>query len=402
MHKCFSDTSSLWPCRGRGYREYAGRTSQDYSWRCLDFEDFGNHAWHDNMVLLQSWLYFGVLSNVFGDEFTYDTFVRQEGQSLVLDSTAPTHLIERKRQTHASRLTSLGRYRSVQERKKQGIFSILVRADAQVEDIELHLHDKRNLASLPEILLSIRVLTQTLSSLCSEYFYREAFRKQCSDGVLRPSLWPLHRYIIPSRGWCPQRRLYFCEALNPTTLYYFASLRRNCGIDHSQCENEKACVANTISSNFRGYHVENDCCCKPIVPVNQADMFGILKDGSIPVVTVSRRKDHGIQLRYSRADMSTAYVAISNVWSEGLGDPDHNYLPRCQLNKLVSGIYRARSSGAGWKLSSTRALNAGTWRPNSTSGADHDGNLLAKPITFWLDAYCIPSASVDGQVMAVK
>lgn len=70
------------------------------------------------------------------------------------------------------------------------------------------------------------------------------------------------------------------------------------------------------------------------------------------------------------ADPSKPYVAISHVWSDGMGNPRQNALPLCQLQKLqklVNGLYEPENH----------------------------------PVPFWIDTICVPLSN-DMRNMAIQ
>jgi hypothetical protein len=77
--------------------------------------------------------------------------------------------------------------------------------------------------------------------------------------------------------------------------------------------------------------------------VEATDLFESLKAGQIPLITYAAESG-GETKRMSlfRYQPGLKYVAISHVWSDKLGNPLRNGLPRCQLQRLqrlVDALY---------------------------------------------------------------
>ncbi|KAK1753882.1 hypothetical protein QBC47DRAFT_385136 [Echria macrotheca] len=70
------------------------------------------------------------------------------------------------------------------------------------------------------------------------------------------------------------------------------------------------------------------------------EVFEILKSGSIPLIMAvdNESTDRTLMLVPSQPDFSCAYVAISHVWSDGLGNVETSALPRCQVIRLSNMI----------------------------------------------------------------
>lgn len=85
----------------------------------------------------------------------------------------------------------------------------------------------------------------------------------------------------------------------------------------------------------------------------------ILRNGGIPVLSVTTYPDGANPTLSIVESKDIKYVAISHVWSDGLGNPRNNTLPTCQLQKIqqwVDDLY-----------------------PESS-----------KHVPFWIDTLCVP------------
>ncbi|VUC19908.1 unnamed protein product [Clonostachys rosea] len=73
--------------------------------------------------------------------------------------------------------------------------------------------------------------------------------------------------------------------------------------------------------------------------------------------------DESVKITLVEAEPGTEYIAISHVWSDGLGNPNKNAIPQCQLQRLSHHIRNM-------------------------------GNRYGQYTYFWLDTICIPPDSI--------
>lgn len=106
-------------------------------------------------------------------------------------------------------------------------------------------------------------------------------------------------------------------------------------------------VLYVILTTLRTLHVKPNCDCQSLsVPYD--DLLDIARKGEIPIISVveQTRPDLASVYRFQvhpRRKLSK-YVAISHVWSDGLGNPEENALPLCQVKKLQAIIESVHES----------------------------------------------------------
>lgn len=208
---------------------------------------------------------------------------------------------------------------------------------------------------------------------------------------------------LRAKGWCPSRiySLYFGVGLG--AMVYISQfdtpparkphnvIRIRPATDSTSQDSlrgtpetsEKLCSPHNCASiqmneeTYETMHVEgcNDC---HYMVADPSETLRILQNGSIPLIVsidpdevMDSPKD--IQLVESGTTTQKHYVAISHVWSDGLGNPKENALPRCQMRRLSRFI---------------RSL------PGTES------NL----VLFWIDTICCPPDSTgraEAQRLAI-
>ena len=164
---------------------------------------------------------------------------------------------------------------------------------------------------------------------------------------------------MQENGWCPSDIAMLHRNTDFNGLYFFSTFpppRSRSG--HNGCSNVECREENVDDNTYTSVHTIEGCDCDHMTP-NQDEIVRILGDGGIPFVTLNSTMDgEPAQLNVIRWEQGTPCVAISHVWSQGLGNPQFNSLPQCQLARIqyaVDNLY---------------------------------GNCSTIP--FWLDTLCVP------------
>jgi len=166
--------------------------------------------------MLQAWLYFGLLQELFGVQLTVSGFLSRNSQGLTLDSTKLPLYIDLRR-------TRLRMHRSVLGEDRDDLEGLVDFVEEHCYHLETEIDDPRmRISPCPEILLSIHILTQTLrasASLPAE----TSSPGYAADLAL---LLPLRTLCTPQKGWCTPSFNHLCEKFDHSTLYYLVCLRR--------------------------------------------------------------------------------------------------------------------------------------------------------------------------------
>ncbi len=161
---------------------------------------------------------------------------------------------------------------------------------------------------------------------------------------------------------------------------------------HSRCSDD-ACVANNVNmKNYTTRHVDAHCQC-PMVEVPMDKLRSTVKSGGVPLIAV--REDGSEHMELEVAEMrEQPYIAFSHVWSDGLGNPNANALPQCQLRRLASytqeiALPTTQTDGlfscfafTGWDVPRLTSITATKW--------------------FWIDTFCIPATDEDLKYKAIN
>ena len=148
--------------------------------------------------------------------------------------------------------------------------------------------------------------------------------------------------------------------------------------DHSDCSESRCVAYQTDEKSYETKHTTKDCSCS-FVYAEQDDLNNVLLNSSeaIPLIRAGR-----VQMRKGRESKDKSYievvsshtagkvlpyVAISHLWSDGLGNNKENAIPTCQFD----------------------------WLSNLVASF-HDG-----PLYFWLDTLCFPLQPKEAYSVAL-
>lgn len=187
-------------------------------------------------------------------------------------------------------------------------------------------------------------------------------------------------------GWCPQQADFLFQRNSPFMMAYLARLPRNnpSNITHASCT-ELRCVGNNVElgGGYKCRHVIEDCQCEAVF-ANTDKVTAIIRRGGVPLVSICTETDGSLHLKVSKATYLSRYTAISHVWADGLGNPNGNGLPACQLRRLsmqLSHIVEGRYGGTARH----------SYSPENPSW------IMERSPLFWMDTLCIPVGEPDDE-----
>ena len=326
---------------------------------------------------VQLWLYFGLLSEFCGRVIPRASLraIDQTTKSPRLCTTQLSQLLKAQKLQWPTRNSAATRQ----------LLARAMRLSEMVEGIIVP-------SSCPLLLIScsVRVLLQTLNcaqglqitTMTSNRRYQAGRRwpLKFSRGLVDE--WKIFppkaiKYKMADLGWCPAQIADFSCKYSCTMLHYISGLPTNSGVSHTQCSDSR-CVAFNIDERHYATRHNEDCgsnACA-FVDATSVAVASIIEDNfGIPLVSCSVSSNGMLQLKIIRATPSSKYIAISHVWSGGLGNPTNNGLPECQVRQI---LYRIR------KLRGLMSIVNGM----------KDAFASAKPTLFWMDTFCIPVGDI--------
>lgn len=186
--------------------------------------------------------------------------------------------------------------------------------------------------------------------------------------------------------WCKNEINVFEESSATSAMYFATNISRGTSRiskTHVRCS-ENHCIANETSrEDYQSLHITTTCCCSCLEPP-YADIIKILNQGGIPVIRLCFTSKPGqsatSQMNITVVDsISVTYVAISHVWSDGLGNVRGDWLYRCQLRTLQDLVKEL------W-YSPEFSL-----RPSQKQRSFQSSETISeKAVLFWIDTICVP------------
>lgn len=345
---------------------------------------FEDRSAQDIACFIQGWLYFGLLGEVLGklvnrSKFCVARFQGTEQQtylsSVALKEVVPQP-IELEEDSDTEDESSL--FAEPPDHEEVGQFLRFARK--RCDDIDRMHHSAKS--PLPEVLLSIKVLIDTLRHVML------GWATQRLDAFMNPTFpqsatVDLLANAMKGTGWCPFQINHIFQNFHTPLVYYISQIRRQGrpNITHLQCSLNQCVAYNIADKKHVTKHTEAclGCNCgKSFVSIPRRDMRNIVHEGGIPLAFIERRATGEVSLGVKRASSQDTYVAFSHVWSDGLGNPLENALPRCQLERLDK--YMAKLSTPSSNMARGTILGMDVKRMRS----------ISRTKLFWLDSLCIP------------
>lgn len=324
--------------------------------------DFAQHSPILTAAFLQSWLYFGMMSEVLGTHVERHDFVVEslQGHSYITTEHSLLPYIQRW-------LVTL---------KKGGVPDSQTRIShclQEANSFAAHLSGghlgKTQCPLPPEVSLSIMALGATLESSLSH-------KERLVGFTTVKRKWghsPIISERLASIGWCVNDIGRLSETGSIILSYFASTISRDVpeGRRHQNCTIER-CIAHHIEGGkYPTKHIRMDCDCEHIkVPVEK--VIKILGNGGLPVIKISfPTDDEGPFIDAVQHRLGITFCAFSHVWSDGLGNWQQNSLPACQLRRLRD-IASALPVSETWSLSTINRV------------------VQSNSVYIWIDTLCVP------------
>ncbi|KAI5837087.1 hypothetical protein DFP73DRAFT_569377 [Morchella snyderi] len=353
---------------------FDGGSFHTYPERCgIDIKSLDTYNLNEVAPFLQEWLFFGLMTYFFegsGVTFQREDFILKDhavGQLRISTKLLPQYLWYWRVNEwwFADKESQLHRPVALEK-----LTDALALANAANRSLSTMIRNGACLNNRSEIvLLSLVILEETLDITRGTASYGV-------DGLHYPSARAFPLYLdrlLRDAGWCvAEIESLKTESAHVTSLYYCSTFNRHVlRKDHSRCT-EQRCVSNQMEeATYVTKHVNSTCSCKHHTVSDTQDgvsVSSILDNGGVPIIWISHPPGQESDITVNVQDSmlkkggvngkSDRYVAISHVWSDGMGNARQNSLPRCQLaqiQRLVNELYESD-----------------------------------EPIPFWIDTLCVP------------
>jgi len=192
---------------------------------------------------------------------------------------------------------------------------------------------------------------------------------------------------MATAGWCPSDvRKVVDRYKSMQTLHLLSKMDRpKLDRDHSRCTDLQCTYSQISLHEYTMKHHIPGCPCDPLA-ASESTIIQILQAGSIPLLSINRDNSDalgGTSIEVVQCDRDTPYIAISHVWSDGLGNHEENTLYECQLLRiqdLVQAVFQSSRS--------TSKLD----RYDMNKGRDF----------FWLDTLCCPISPPSAKKLSLE
>ena len=331
--------------------------------RPLDFES-----------LLQTWFFFGLLYEFLEDDLDMDDFILRDG--------SPRRLVS----PMAMRRYCTDWFRKMftsSEQIRQDFLATTSRSLAfatnKSNEIDAYLHQDPSAA--PVIMFSVKVLIEAFTVIMKRFTLPLP-----DEGYDIPEWQPLRPkpslFLLDSMlqsGWCPYRLAGISASVSSIAIYHLRGFHYPAliGRDHEGCDEAECHIDNL--SDYSPQHdssCANSDCKLAFAPVEK--LVGIYSGHDIPVLSCGLKPSGEILLDAISSSQAPGYIAISHVWSDGLGNEHDNAIYDCQLRRLMKEVQALRSQEQGNDPSNDRT-----------------------PINFWLDTMCIPVATEHDRIRRI-
>lgn len=364
----------------------------------------------------QNWLYFGFLHEIFGSDYSLENFLRPNPNKagfLVSTRQLPELLSRFNSRSLYQRLTPIfGLNRSVNLDFVDRSRPLCLEVNLQSDLLDRLSEDCR------PITLSIKVLLESIQTAICNIERDEGQSIMVTNRVF-PTRLTYSRMV--EAGWCPKQAAHLASYSVIGAHYLAAIQRKSFGSDHGKCKGS-VCVANNVDEKqYKVAHIEDHCQCQFYGP-ESAKVIKIMKDGNIPLISITVTVDGDPRLQVLEASPGLRYTAISHVWIGGLGNFFENQLPRCQLLQIRSLLknlksYKPQHGKSHTVAKPTRLFTAGArimkilisylsclclYQRNDFGIGDLELSSLEEidPVVFWMDTLCIPVGDENALLRA--
>lgn len=347
-----------------------GTTSSDVVSLCKDRSSHG-----ELNALVQQWGFFGLMSEIFGRTIRIDEFTESgiDKERYISTKTLPKCVSEwiewsGTLSSHEKESKSNHMEDCVSELHRL-LLEIFFNSGDTVDTIDTRL------------VLSIAVLVEHLEA-AKALAYREnqsdtsandVFTKPKSRIGIMQGIEFVERRML-SDGWCPHEVATLQKNTSCAELYFISNLERpGPNKDHAEFRcTERQCYAYQVRAKaYSRKHTTPECFCSDIFASEQ-ELSEILREEGEPIplimpFAVQQYKNGAQCVQLTSSKLDDNYVAISHVWSDGLGNENQNAIPMCQFERLSELV------------------------------TECDGS----PKAFWLDTLCFPLEPPDLYELAM-
>lgn len=335
-------------------------------------------------AFLQTWLYFGLLHETVGPRYREVSFSRMENGVKYLTTANLEHVVE----AWSSDLTSqdsLSDVDNLVQRLRSGRKNIQIVQETtyqigRTEPDMLHSAFVLTLAALTETLVCVLCDVCKIDSVRAAIGRNTILRlswRNSADAGRRPydPRAPLVEFLRKNR-WCPSDVKRIDATVEEIgTLHYMTNMSPpRAWSSHERCSENLCSDTKINSSTYRLSHTRPKCQCQ-LVRAGNSQLCSIIRHGRLAVLDVETAGKNSLEARITvRArNNDEDFIALSHVWSEGLGNPFDNALHACELARIANLTRRLEPAG--------QSVN---------------------PMPIWIDSISVPVKPQEVQQLALE
>jgi hypothetical protein len=381
--------------------------------RQLEFGSLGGRSSTQALAMIQSWMSFGLLESAFDTSFQVTDFLRsdKDGKSIVQTAHLRDWIDEFHSRVHGSQSLNSAAVRQQRQRLvrsvkyaafwNQRLFEMQTEAEATWTDSELFGPVTRLIILIAEAVWAVGQRVPSLETrpfIDYDWFIMDANDRDLRERVAR-------------RGWCPSMYDKVKDlSRTPSSVLEYVSLVspfREARKRHRDCSTDGCVEYNTKDFEYPTEHRVNGCECERVIPPVEAVKNALLH-GTIPVINgLSLVHQHSDEVVYAflpgdAQGIAVKYVAISHVWSDGLGSTTEKGMLKCQVEYLLQLALEVGGTPFIWIDSlcipeDKKPRKLAISRMAETYGAAHRTNVLDSGI-----AQCDSRLSLETKMLALS
>ena len=338
------------------------------------------HPPKEFLAFLQAWLFFGAMELFLEQRVDLSEFTRPVGESgkMVVTMARFLPMLQKWIDTGGeNRLHTLPRRSQLEMAMNLLIFLDKEKATNELPTRVVNLPTFMQASNCvnpqdPRIILSEALLHSVLFAIFirgENYRGSDLYLERDSPSNTHLSEWKSSLFLrMRNDGWCLSEMRVLFHRLNGAGIHFMSHLERPhpnrvhstirihppiSSLTAAKPQEDlvppgKLCSlwkCSSIQLDEKNYSTKHDEACGGIgcydMVADEREIFRILKSGSIPLILTIDNTDEDTNLTLVESGPDIAYVAISHVWSDGLGNVQRSALPRCQilrLSKLVRSL----------------------------------------------------------------
>ena len=282
---------------------------------------------------IQAYLWFGLGQEVLGPDFNEQNFVRTRScGERVLTTTKLPELAKRWAQSQGRQT----------EQVRDERYQILLLCLQRTQQTLTILGESRNRDKIDGCVeRAVVVLGEYLSLVIKAALLPQGLKSTTTMnhwycGNFGPAAY--YEKLFENSQWCISEwgRL-SAQTHSIAGIHYYSNLDAPMADKcHDACTADLCKAYQIDKSVYKTKHTIKDCNCQKI-QAEAGRVEGILANDSFPILrlhTDSTSPHDLIELQAESWKNGAQYVAISHVWADGMGDPNANELPACQLRKV--------------------------------------------------------------------